>query len=140
MNRGHYEEPAQANRATRSAKLTDAGRIYLERVSGLLDGLAETEVRLSDAQDTVRGTLQFAAPPAFGAFYLAPIIARFMAQHPEVRVRLDLSDRRFDLVEEAIPAESIKLRAAVQPREANLLMVGLVRMANSREALAEKKT
>ena len=37
------------NRTTRSTKLTDAGRIYLERVSGLLDGLAETEVRLSDA-------------------------------------------------------------------------------------------
>ncbi len=93
------------NRTTRSTKLTDAGRIYLERVSGLLDGLAETEVRLSDAQDTVRGTLRVAAPPAFGAFYLAPIIARFMAQHPEVRVRLDLSDRRFDLVEEAIDVE-----------------------------------
>ncbi|WP_346300798.1 substrate binding domain-containing protein [Halomonas sp. BM-2019] len=37
---------------------------------------------------------------SFGTRYLAPQVARFMVEHPALEVRLDLNDRRVDLLEE----------------------------------------
>ncbi len=48
----------------------------------------------------VRGRLRVNGPMSFGTRYLAPLVAQFMHTHPALEVRLDLNDRRVDLLEE----------------------------------------
>ena len=92
------------NRTTRNNRLTAAGARYFERVDALLAELDEVEASLGEEAARVSGTLTLAAPPAFGAIHVAPLVAAFMARHPDVRLRLTLADRRLDLVDEGIDA------------------------------------
>lgn len=90
------------NRSTRSTRLTEAGTRYFKQLGELLSGLERLEHGLSDAAQGVRGVLTVAAPPLFGALYLSPLVADFMAAHPAVQVRLLLTDRQVDLVDEGV--------------------------------------
>ncbi len=90
------------DRTTRAVRLTEAGRAYSERIGNLLAELASAEDQLtSDAAD-VRGTLDVAAPTTFGAVHVAPVVADYMAGHPLVSVRMTLTERSVDLVDEGI--------------------------------------
>lgn len=90
------------NRTTRSTRLTDAGERYYQQVDTLLSDLDAIEARLGEEVAGVRGLLTIAAPPAYGAFVLAPIVAGFMANHPEISIHMTLADRAVDLVDEGI--------------------------------------
>nr|WP_277346249.1 substrate binding domain-containing protein [Solimonas marina] len=48
------------------------------------------------------GRLRITAPAGFGRRHVAPAIASFLDQHPEVDVSLDLSDRIADLANESV--------------------------------------
>lgn len=48
------------------------------------------------------GHLNLLAPATFGRLFVAPHIAEFQRQYPELRITLDLSDRVFDQVREQI--------------------------------------
>ncbi len=90
------------NRTTRVTRLSEAGQRYFERVHDLFTALDQAEARVSDEAELVRGQLTIAAPPAFGAFHLAPVVADFMQVYPDISLRLDLSDRYVDLIEEGV--------------------------------------
>lgn len=90
------------DRTTRAVRLTESGREYHDRIAALLAELASVENRVSSASTDVRGTLDIAAPTSFGAFHLAPVVADFMAAQPDVAVRMTLTERAVDLVEEGI--------------------------------------
>lgn len=51
-----------------------------------------------------RGTIKLSAPVAFGSMCLAPGMADYLAQHPEVTLDLELSNRLADVVEEGLDA------------------------------------
>jgi len=89
-------------RTTRSLALTDAGRRYYERCRRMLDEFEEANREVSDHAETLRGHIRMAAPVTFGALQLAPVVARFMAAHPEVTVQVLLSDRYVNLLESDI--------------------------------------
>jgi DNA-binding transcriptional LysR family regulator len=88
------------NRNTRHFSLTEAGAVYLERCSQILEEIEEAGRAISDLNSEPRGVLRINAPPSFGAFHLTPLIAEFMRQYPKVRVELALTDEPADLVEE----------------------------------------
>lgn len=90
------------NRTTRVTRLTEAGARYHEQVADLVTRLALVEQSLVDDTAGVRGVLTVAAPPLFGALHLAPVVAGFMQAFPAVQVRLVLTDRHVDLVDEGI--------------------------------------
>ena len=89
-------------RATRSLSLTDAGMRYLPRCRRILEELEEANHEAAATQGTARGTLRIAAPVTFGAQYLGPVVAAYMARHPEVQVQVHLHDRFVDLIDEGI--------------------------------------
>ncbi len=90
------------NRTTRVTRLTEAGQQYFERAGDLLEQFEQLEAQLADAHRRISGNLTVAAPPSFGAFHLAPAVAAFMTQHPQIRIALRLTDRLIDLVEEQV--------------------------------------
>lgn len=90
------------NRTTRSVSLTDAGATYLAMCEPLLDGFDELEETVRNQQSALRGVIHISAPTGFGSVRLAPSLADFAAQHPEVEIDLRLSDRRVSVIEEGL--------------------------------------
>jgi DNA-binding transcriptional LysR family regulator len=87
-------------RTTRRLSVTDTGRAYYERALKIIDEVNDTEQMVSSESASPRGTLRISAPMSFGTLHLGPAIARFMAQCPDIRIELDLSDRFVDIVGE----------------------------------------
>ena len=88
-------------RTTRRIQLTEAGELYYREVRRLLNDLHDIEQQLDDVTRQPIGELRIVAPMSFGQRRLAPILARFAAEHPKVRVTLKLEDRETDIVAEA---------------------------------------
>lgn len=104
-------------RTTRSLALTPEGEIYRDRMSGLLAEMEDVESGLGRERQGPRGLLRINASVPFGTQYLLPILPRFTASCPEVKVDLALSDMVVDLVEERA---DIAIRIGPL-RDANLL-------------------
>jgi DNA-binding transcriptional LysR family regulator len=89
-------------RTTRSLRLTDRGKIFLESCQQILEDLdgAERLVRGESAEP--RGELKIAAPILFGRLHVLPIVNRTLNEHRGLAIRLALSDRNVHLVDDGI--------------------------------------
>jgi DNA-binding transcriptional LysR family regulator len=88
------------NRTTRKLSLTESGRAFYERTVQVLADLGEAEALASSAAASPRGVLKITCAHAIAVQRLAPAMASFHAQHPEVRFDVVVSDRIVDLIEE----------------------------------------
>ena len=87
-------------RTTRKISLTEEGSAFLEDCQRLLADLNHAEASVSAGGVKASGHLRITAPAGFGRRHVAPLVPGFIAQHPEVSVSLNLSDRLVDLVNE----------------------------------------
>ena len=100
------------NRTTRKMHLTEQGRIFYERCVEVKEAWQRAEASVADSGAAPRGSLKVTAPLGFGRRVVAPMVTRFRLAHPEIDVRLRLSDYLLDLVNEAV---DIAVRMAVLP-------------------------
>jgi DNA-binding transcriptional LysR family regulator len=89
-------------RTTRQLTLTDAGREYLTACREILDRVDDADRAAAGVHAKPRGELVVAAPLVFGRVHVLPVIADYLDQHPDVTVRLVLSDRNANLLEEHV--------------------------------------
>jgi DNA-binding transcriptional LysR family regulator len=89
-------------RTTRKLIVTDAGIAYAEAARRILEQVDEAERQAAGEFTTPRGELVVTAPVLFGRLHVLPVIADFLAQFPEVNVRLILGDRNVNLVDDQI--------------------------------------
>ena len=87
-------------RTTRRITLTHEGSAYLEDCQRLLADLANAEASVSAGGVKASGHLRITAPAGFGRRHVAPLVPAFLAQHPDVSLSLNLSDRVVDIVNE----------------------------------------
>ena len=87
-------------RTTRRLSLTTEGSAFLEDCQRLLTEVAHAEASVSAGGIQASGHLRITAPAGFGRRHVAPLVPRFHAEHPEVRISLNLSDRVVDLAAE----------------------------------------
>lgn len=90
------------NRTTRKLVPTEAGRLFYERARGVVSALEDAEASIAGVSGTPRGTIRVTAPHSVGKRLVAPLIPLFCQDFPDVEVRLRLSDRRVDLLEEEL--------------------------------------
>lgn len=88
------------HRTTRSASPTDNGRVYYERCVAILADIEEADLTVSQLQASPRGMLRVNAPMSFGTLHLGKAITAFLAQYPEIKIHLILSDQQIDTVQE----------------------------------------
>jgi len=88
------------HRTTRRQHLTEVGRLYFERCKRVLAEVELAEASASELQASPRGLVRLVAPVSFGSQSLAPVLADYLAHHPEVDVELTLDNRAPDLVKE----------------------------------------
>ncbi|MDX8354020.1 LysR family transcriptional regulator [Cognatiyoonia sp. IB215182] len=89
-------------RTTRRLALTEAGRIYLDRIGPILEELADAVDTARDAVTEPSGLLRVTTSVAFGERWLTPRLASFRAQFPRVQIELILSDAQIDIAAEGI--------------------------------------
>jgi len=89
-------------RTTRHVTLTEAGEIYLSRISALLDGFDQAcdEARSVTAEPS--GTLRLTASVAFGNVCLIPLLPAFRALYPQIKLELLFTDAVIDMVQERV--------------------------------------
>jgi DNA-binding transcriptional LysR family regulator len=89
-------------RSTRRLALTDAGAAYVAVAKRILDEVSEAERAASGEHAAPRGELVMTAPVVFGRLHVLPVIAEFLAQWPEINVRLVLADRNLHLIDDHV--------------------------------------
>src|SRR3954451_20860723 len=90
------------NRTTRAVSVTEPGQRFLAGARRVLADLSEIEQAAIGQGRAPRGELRLTAPIVFGRRHVLPLVTDFLAQFPEVSVRLTLVDRPVDLVEEGL--------------------------------------
>ena len=87
------------NRTTRSVGLTETGRAYYERCTGILSEIEDADRAAGASHSTPMGTLKLYTNPHIVRF-LAPVIADYLRAYPAAAVDVTGGDRMVDLVEE----------------------------------------
>jgi DNA-binding transcriptional LysR family regulator len=90
------------HRTTRRQSLTAEGEVFHARSRELLAAVDEAEAEVTERSGRAVGMLKVSAPVSFGVLHLGSLWADFMAQHPDVELEVNLSDRIVDVVEEGI--------------------------------------
>lgn len=104
-------------RTTRRLRMTEAGRVYCDRVAPIVDALGEAADVARDVVTEPSGRLRVTTSVAFGERWLTPRLASFRAVYPQVEIELLLSDAMVD-----IAAEGIDLALRLGPRPEGALV------------------
>lgn len=89
-------------RTTRRLVLTDEGMAFLEDCQRILGDVNDAESAIAEHSMRASGHLTVSAPAGFGRQHVAPLLPSFLAEHREVTLNLNLSDRVIDLVAEGV--------------------------------------
>ncbi|MGD9811067.1 MAG: substrate binding domain-containing protein, partial [Sphingobium sp.] len=73
------------------------GTAFLPRAQRITREVAEAAAEVAERRGTLSGPLRLAAPITFGRMHLGPALYPFMLAHPDIRMTLDLDDRRIDV-------------------------------------------
>ena len=87
-------------RSTRRLEITEFGERILDHGKRLLEETESASAMALHRQEMPRGLLRVSLPPNFTEFDLTPLLLQFAASYPDVRLELDISPRRVDLVAE----------------------------------------
>ncbi len=86
-------------RSTRQVTLTAAGETLMPYAEKALNLLQQAEAQLTDPSQ-LSGRLRLTTSVSFGKKYVMPLVERFMAEHPQVRLQLHLDDQNLSLLEQ----------------------------------------
>jgi len=86
------------DRTTRTVSLTPAGREMYVRCSRIVDEVNEANTIVTGMTSHPRGELKVNAPVVSSLFDLTKIIPKFLQTYPDVRLFVNLSDSRADLL------------------------------------------
>lgn len=87
-------------RSTRHLTITEFGKGILEHAQRLQEEAEAVAAYAQYRQAVPRGRLRVTLPADFAEWILGPLILQFSAAYPEVKLELDLSARRVDIVSE----------------------------------------
>lgn len=89
-------------RTTRKLTLTDAGAAYVAAARRILEQVEEAEHMAAGEFVEPKGELVVTAPLMFGRLHVLPVVAEFLAAFAAIDVRLVLSDRQVNLIDDHV--------------------------------------
>lgn len=87
-------------RSTRRFSVTGIGQIYHQHCQAMLEAAAAAQAAIDEAAAAPRGLIRMACPPDLLSFRFGAAVARFMAAHPAVEIRLKALNRPADVIQE----------------------------------------
>ena len=121
------------HRSTRSLSLTEAGKVYYEKVRRIQESLTDAEASISGFKENPSGLLRFSSPVLWAEKMIIPRLAEFLELYPGIELDMECSDDILDLVEDRldlvirigdlrdtshimIPFGKVRLRICATPR------------------------
>ncbi len=98
------------HRTTRRISVTELGQHFYRQCLRLLDEAERAEWELRDKEREPGGRVRLTAPTVFAEQQIAPLVPKFLRDHPRIELELVTSARTVNLVEEGLDA-SIRLVA-----------------------------
>ncbi|MBY3583819.1 LysR family transcriptional regulator [Rhizobium bangladeshense] len=90
------------SRTTRRVSLTDEGSRYYTNCLQILRLVEQAAEEARDARDAPAGAVRLSCTAALGVMHITRMIFDFQDKHPDIRVDLNLTDQRIDLVREGV--------------------------------------
>lgn len=90
------------DRSTRQVVITEEGRRFYERCRQIVADIEEAQTELTEARIRPRGTVLASVPAELGRRHIVPALPELLRRHPELEVKLELTDRRVDLLGERV--------------------------------------
>ncbi|KZM42995.1 MAG: LysR family transcriptional regulator [Marinomonas sp.] len=87
-------------RTTRSIRLSEAGSLYYQQCSQLLDSIDSAEEMVTSLNQSPVGHLRISCATTFGERFIAPRVNDFLLTHPKIQLDLHLTNREVDLIDE----------------------------------------
>lgn len=92
------------NRTTRSVSLTEAGEQLFEQLGPVLAGVETAIDTVNSFRDKPTGTLRLAVHPLAAATILAPLMASFSSEYPDITLDISVDVEQRDIVGERFDA------------------------------------
>jgi len=106
------------NRTTRQARPTDEGLIYYDHCMKVLAENQEVEHRLAEMKRRPAGALRVSVPVTLGYSQIVPMIPEFVDENPDIQVRLQVTDRVVNLLDEDV---NIAIRKGILPASGDIM-------------------
>lgn len=108
------------HRSTRNLAVTELGQAYYEHCVAMLTEAEAAQETIDRSISEPQGLIRMSCPPGLLCFVVAEQLSTFMARYPRVRVELEASGRRVDVVREGF---DVALRVRFPPLEDSELNV-----------------
>lgn len=106
-------------RSTRAVRVTDVGAEFFAHCE-VMSNAARAAVEVAEhAGARPSGRLRVSSPTGLAQIFLAPLLARFLCLHPQVRLELELVNRRVDVIAEGIDV-ALRIRSTLD--DSNLVV------------------
>jgi DNA-binding transcriptional LysR family regulator len=107
-------------RSTRRFAVTEVGQVYYRHCLAMVAEAEAAQEAIERTQAEPQGTIRISCPVLLAQNSLAPIVSRFLAEHPRVRIHLEATNRRVDVIEEGF---DLALRVRQPPLENSDLII-----------------
>ncbi|NTG51648.1 LysR family transcriptional regulator [Agrobacterium rhizogenes] len=110
-------------RSTRVVQLTDTGREFLVHCDDMI-GAAKLAFEVAERSgEAPAGRLRVSCPVGVAHIFIAPVLWKFMRAHPAVRLDLDLTNRKVDLIAEGYDV-ALRVRSTVDDSQLMIRRLG----------------
>ncbi len=116
------------HRTTRKLSLTQAGEAYYRHCAALREQAQAAQDAVAQVQGEPRGTIRITCALTIAQITLGPLMPRFLAANPHVRVEMEVTNRVVDLVQEGI---DVALRVRPTLDDSGSLVVKNLGVTNS---------
>ena len=106
------------NRTTRNVRPTEEGLVYYEHCMKVLSDVQEVEHRLAEMKRRPAGALRVSMPISLGRRHIAPLMPDFVAENPDIQVRLQATDRVVNILDEDV---NVAIRKGVLPASGDIM-------------------
>lgn len=114
-------------RDTRKISLTEAGKIYFDRVAPLVEELSKAQSLAAEVNQRPQGVLRISCPVSFAEHNITPLLPEFSTLYPELRYELLWTDALLDLITENL---DVAIRVGPMP-DSSLIAHKLCPMVSS---------
>lgn len=117
-------------RSTRHFSVTEIGTTYYQHCKAMLVEAEAAQEAIDNLRAEPRGVIRVTCPVALLHVHVGQIFAKFMVRYPEITLYLEATNRRVDLVSEAV---DVAIRVRPPPLENSELVMRI--LANRGQAL-----
>ena len=100
-------------RSTRVVRVTEVGSAFFTHCEAMTNAARAAVEVTEHAGARPAGRLRVSSPMGVAHVFLAPLLARFLCAHPDVRLELELSNRRVDVIGEGFDV-AMRVRSTLE--------------------------